>query len=269
MTLLSAHQASKRLGVSSRTLRRWHIQGRIKAERTCGGVRLYHVSHILPTHTSNLTPTSTERSSKYIYARVSSPKQRSDLERQKEHLQQLYPSHLVLTDIASGINWKRPGLKTLLERSRRGLVSEVCFTLSVYFIAWRCSRSLYLGLETYLNGLFGVQVVVAHRDRLCRFAFDLIEHVLRLNNTKIIVVHSNDDSSSSTSAANELAQDILAINTVFICRMQGRRSAENRQRRKHQQQQQREEEGWREPEVCEEEKESGGFDEEPEDPHVS
>jgi len=120
--------------------------------------------------------------------------------------------------------------------------------------------------------LFGVQVVVAHRDRLCRFAFDLIEHVLRLNNTKIIVVHSNDDSLSSTSAANELVQDILAINTVFICRMQGRRSAENRQRRKHQQQQQqqqREEEGWREPEVCEEEKESGGFDEEPEDLHVS
>src|SRR4051812_4608935 len=98
--------------------------------------------------------------------------------------------------------------------------------LSVYFIAWRCSRSLYLGLETYINELFGVQVVVAHRDRLCHFAFDLIKHVLCLN-TKIIEVHSNDDSLSSTSAANELAQDILAINTVFICRMQGQCSAEN------------------------------------------
>jgi hypothetical protein len=79
------------------------------------------------------------------------------------------------------------------------------------------------------------QVVVAHRDRLCHFAFDLIEYILRLNGTKIIVVHSNDDTSSSASDANELAQDILAINTVFICRMQGRRSAENRKRRRNEQ----------------------------------
>jgi hypothetical protein len=77
--------------------------------------------------------------------------------------------------------------------------------------------------------------VVAHRDRLCRFAFDLIEHIFRLNGTKIIVVHSSDNTSSSASAANEFAEDILAINTVFICRMQGRRTAENRERRRNEQ----------------------------------
>jgi len=211
-TLEGCCNSSKQLGVSSRTLRRWHAQGLIKAERTYSGVRLYNINHVLssPTNTfsaSSSAPfTPTEQPSKYIYARVSSPKQRSDLERQKQHLQQLYPSHLILTDIASGINWKRPGLKTLLERSSHGLVTEV---------------------------------VVAHRDRLCRFAFDLIEYVLRLNGTKIVVVQSSDDTSSSASAANELAQDILAINTVFICRMQGRRSAENRQRRRNEETQSR------------------------------
>ncbi len=73
------------------------------------------------------------------------------------------------------------------------------------------------------------QIVVAHRDRLCRFAFDLIEYIFRLNGTTIVVVHSCNDPSTAASAANELAQDILAINTVFICRMQGQRSAENGQ----------------------------------------
>ena len=84
--------------------------------------------------------------------------------------------------------------------------------------------------------------MVAHRDRLCRFAFDLIEYVLRLNGTKIIVIHTSDDTSSSASAANELAQDILAVNTVFICRMQGRRSAGNRERRRNERQTGRREE---------------------------
>ncbi|CAG8597983.1 8203_t:CDS:1, partial [Paraglomus occultum] len=36
-----------------------------------------------------------------------------------------------------------------------------------------------------------------------------------------------NDPSTAASAADELAQDILAINTVFTCRMQGQRSAAN------------------------------------------
>ena len=106
--------------------------------------------------------------------------------------------------------------------------------------------------------------MVAHRDRLCRFAFDLIEHIFRLNGTKIIVFHSDDNTSSSISAAEELAQDILAINTVFICRMQGRRSAENRKRRRNGQGT-----GWREEtqsrsnaQLHSEETEDRGIDEE-------
>jgi len=92
--------------------------------------------------------------------------------------------------------------------------------------------------------------VVAHRDRLCRFAYDLLEHVFILNGTKVIVVHADDD--TSTSAAQELSEDILAINTVFICRMQGRRAAENRRRRRGQQRQQEQEEGQGESGVGEE-----------------
>ncbi|KAJ3249738.1 hypothetical protein HK104_007574, partial [Borealophlyctis nickersoniae] len=108
-----------------------------------------------------------------------------------------YPSHHVITDIGSGINFKRSGLRTLLERSRRGLVKEI---------------------------------VLALRDRLCRFAFDLLSYIFKLNDTKIIVVFS--DPEPSASSLQELSEDILAINTVFICRLQGRRAAEHRKLRK-------------------------------------
>ena len=106
----------------------------------------------------------------FVYARVSSPKQKEDLERQKQYL---------ISDISSSINFKRSGLRSLLERSSRGLVKEV---------------------------------VVAHRDRLCRFAFDLIEFIFHLNSTRLVVL-SNDNSTDEW----ELSQDVLAINTVFIC----------------------------------------------------
>jgi len=70
------------------------------------------------------------------------------------------------------------------------------------------------------------EIVVTHRDRLCRFAFDLIQYILSLHTTKLVVLF--DDAISDE---HELSQDILAINTDFICRMQGRRAAIHRRER--------------------------------------
>lgn len=223
-SLLSANQAFKKLGVSSRILQHWHAQGCITAEHTYSEVCLYDINHVLSrlTLTSSTFVTLTEWPSKYIYIQASSPKQQSNLKQQKQqYLQQLYPSHLVLTDITSGINWKRSGLKTLLECSSHGLVTKVGFAILFSIHA-----------KAYQNFPYSAQIVVAHRDQLCHFTFDLIKHVFHLNGTKIIVVHSSDNTSSSVSAANELTQDILTINTVFICCMQGWHSAENLEQRR-------------------------------------
>ena len=124
----------------------------------------------------------------YLYARVSSQK------RQKEILLEKYPTYELINDIGSGINFKRKGLQTLLEWSCKGFVREI---------------------------------VVTHRDRLCRFVYDLLKHVFTLHTTKLVVLF--DD---STTDERELSEDILAINTVFIRRMQGRRAAEHRRERK-------------------------------------
>jgi len=137
--LLTAAQASSTLGVSSCTLRRWHREGKITALRSPSGVRLYDVSNILePTASSpspSPSPSSTVTSrtlpspnpTGYIYTRVSSAKQKADLERQKQLLLSKYPKHELVSYVGSGINFKRAGLRSLLERSRRGLVKEVTF----------------------------------------------------------------------------------------------------------------------------------------------
>ena len=73
-----------------------------------------------------------------IYARVSSSHQKAagDLQRQIDDLKAVYPEHEIISDVGSGLNFKRIGFKTLLERVHKGTVSEV---------------------------------VVRHKDRLCRY----------------------------------------------------------------------------------------------------
>lgn len=200
---LSAHKATKNLGISSYTLRRWLKQGKITAITSPSGTRLYNISSILPELTSQnadnttasaATTTTTTTKKGFLYARVSSVKQKEDLERQKQLLSSRFPTYELISDIGSGINFKRKGLQTLLEQSCKGLVGEI---------------------------------VVTHRDRLCRFAYELLKYVFSLNSTKLMVLF--DD---STTDEHELSEDILAINTVFICRLQGRRAAMHRRERK-------------------------------------
>jgi hypothetical protein len=80
------------------------------------------------------------------------------------------------------------------------------------------------------------EIVVTHRDRLCRFAFDFIQYMLSLHATKIMVFFND-----ATSDEHELSQDILAINTIFICRMQGKRAALHRRERQNRRNKQEEE----------------------------
>ncbi|CAB5392464.1 unnamed protein product [Rhizophagus irregularis] len=49
---LSTHQATKKLGISSDTLRRWLKQGKITAKTSPSGTRLYNISYIFPELTS-------------------------------------------------------------------------------------------------------------------------------------------------------------------------------------------------------------------------
>jgi predicted site-specific integrase-resolvase len=61
--------------------------------------------------------------------------------------------------------------------------------------------------------------VVAHRDRIARFGFELVEWVLCTNGANLVVQHKDVEASPAT----ELAEDIIAITTVFACKHYGKR----------------------------------------------
>jgi predicted site-specific integrase-resolvase len=87
---LSAHQATKKLGISSDTLRRWLKQRKITAKTSPSGTRLYNISSIFPELTSQYVnnnaaaAAATTTKKGFLYARVFSVKQKEDLERQKQ-----------------------------------------------------------------------------------------------------------------------------------------------------------------------------------------
>ena len=131
-----------------------------------------------------------------LYCRVSSVAQKEDLQKQIQELKDAYPHHTsVISDVASGLNFKRKGLQRLLDATLRGMVQEV---------------------------------VVLHKDRLCRYGIELMESLFDKTGTRF-VVHSQ--SSNGENSTQELAEDLLAITNVFVARNNGRRSAENRRQR--------------------------------------
>jgi len=64
-----------------------------------------------------------------------------------------------------------------------------------------------------------LEIVVAHKDRLARFGFELIEWIIEQNGGKIVVLKQ-----THLSPEQELTTDLLSILHVFSCRMHGLRN---------------------------------------------
>lgn len=120
------------------------------------------------------------------YCRVSSTKQRDDLKRQVCFMESQYPGAEIIQDIGSGLNFKRKGLQSLLVRLMRG---------------------------------DKLTIVVACRDRLCRFGFELFEFMAQQNGGGVVVLEQTVHCPET-----DLTSDLLAILHVFSCRMHGLRS---------------------------------------------
>ena len=178
--LVPSRVAASELGVHPNTLRNWANEGKIKVVKTATGQRRYDLSTLV------FDDTESERvGARICYCRVSSAKQRDDLDRQSARMHDLFPTHELVTDVGSGLNFKRKGFISILERAMRGDVQEL---------------------------------VVAHRDRLCRFGFDLVEWIISKNGGRILVLDNPE-----VSPYTELTQDLLSILHVFSCRLHGLR----------------------------------------------
>lgn len=188
----------KQYAISASTLRQWATSGVIPAlQYGTARKRLYSKAAIEQHLGVQQHGQQVQAKVGIIYARVSSRAQETsgDLQRQVQDLQTAYPSYQVVTDVASGLNFKRTGLQTLLERVHAGGVSEV---------------------------------VVMHKDRLCRYGLELVCFILEKAGTKL-VVYGNAEAEDRT---RELADDLLAITTIFVARHHGQRSGANKRRRR-------------------------------------
>ena len=121
MKYYSSKTVSKILGVTAQTLRNWDREGKLKPSYVkSNGYRYYSEDSIL----SYTQERKTKKNLNVIgYARVSSKKQSDDLESQvnnlKTYLDSKYNEYEIITDIGSGINYTKPGLKKLIEKINR------------------------------------------------------------------------------------------------------------------------------------------------------
>lgn len=178
---------AKEICKTPQTLRNWDKSGILKpAYVTEGGTRYY--SHEQLHYFLGIQTNAPVHKKIVGYCRVSSSKQKDDLERQIEHVKMYmlakgYQFEIV-TDIGSGINYNNKGLNQLLDWIVQSKVEKV---------------------------------VVLSKDRFVRFGFEFIENLCKKFDVSIEIIDHTEKSEEQ-----ELVEDFIQIVTVFSGRLQGK-----------------------------------------------
>src|SRR5439155_13511550 len=105
---------------------------------------------------------------------------------------ELYPGHIIIEDIGSGIKLTKRGIMKIINLAIEGRIEEV---------------------------------VVLYKDRLARFSFDLIEELIKeYSNGKIIIVNQDE----YIEPEEELVKDVIQVMNVFTAKMNGLRKYRKR-----------------------------------------
>ena len=221
-TFMTAKKAKEILGVHIQTLYNWERSGKIETIRTAGGHRMYNVKKYLETY-ANPNYEETDTNDKYnnneiqnnktdneiddktdnkiknktknnkdklniCYIRVSTLSQKNDLERQRKFMVDKYSTYEIIEDIGSGINFNRKGLRKIIKLAISGKINKL---------------------------------VVAYKDRLTRFGYELIEDLIKdYSNGHIIIEDSKD---IKKEPKEELVEDVLQILNVYTAKINGLR----------------------------------------------
>ncbi|MFS1510983.1 IS607 family transposase [Chengkuizengella sp. SCS-71B] len=189
MKYYSIGQFAKLIGKTKDTLRNWDKQGKFKPDHvSVSGYRYYsqeQLNHFLGIKGEK------QLNKKVIgYCRVSSHKQKDDLERQIENVRTYMLAKgyqfEIISDIGSGINYNKKGLNQLIDKITNSEVEKV---------------------------------VILYKDRLIRFGFELIENLCDKYGTTIEIIDHTEKTEEQ-----ELVEDLIQIVTVFSCRLQGKRA---------------------------------------------
>ena len=121
--MFSIGVASKFLGISPKTLRRWEIKGMINPSKTVGGHRRYSFSQLYNLRRNKNLEVSNNSLNRVgvIYARVSThiQKKRGDLQRQIDTIKDSCDKanisiKRIYNDTGSGLNMNRRGLWSMI-----------------------------------------------------------------------------------------------------------------------------------------------------------
>jgi putative resolvase len=182
------HEFAKKLGVTVKTLQRWDTSGKLPAKRTPSNYRYYTDDDLRIAQ--GLQPLEAKKKV-VVYCRVSSNNQKPELLNQIKAMESFCNSRGLAIDetikeIGGGLNFKRQKFLSLVFSIIKGEIKIL---------------------------------VVAHKDRLCRFAFDFVEELATSYGCEIIVANQE-----SLSPQQELVEDLMAIIHCFSCRLYGLRS---------------------------------------------
>jgi predicted site-specific integrase-resolvase len=176
---------AKRVGRSVQTVRRWEKEGRLEAKRLPSGHRYFDESDVRA-----LLGIAPDKKDTVVYCRVSSAGQKDDLASQVRAMEEYcrgagIPVDVWMQEIGGGMNFKRKHFLHLIDRIQRGEIKKL---------------------------------LIAHKDRLMRFGFDLFHHMATENGCEIVVMNQE-----SHSPQQEMVEDLMAIVHTFSCRLYGMR----------------------------------------------
>ena len=101
-------------------------------------------------------------------------------------MKQKYPSYEVIKDVGSGLNFKRRGLLKIIKYAISGEINEL---------------------------------ILAYKDRLCRFGYEIIEFLIKEYSNGHITILNN----TQMSPTEEMTRDLVSIINIFSARINGLR----------------------------------------------
>lgn len=189
MKYYSIGEFSELVGITQQTLRNWDKNDKLKPHHVAkSGYRYYSQEQLNGLLGLSLKKTTTKKT--IGYCRVSSNKQKDDLERQVENVKTyMYAKGYqfeIITDIGSGINYNKKGLNELIDRVTNSEIDRI---------------------------------VILCKDRLLRFGFELIENLCGKYGVEIEIIDTTEKTEEQ-----ELFDDMIQIATVFSCHLKGKRA---------------------------------------------
>jgi putative resolvase len=184
----SPKEFGKLIGRTTNTLQKWDREGKLKAHRSPTTNRRYYTHDQYLAYRGLVAP---EQGLTIVYTRGSGVAQKPDLANQIRALEIYCQQHTLrvdewLSDIGSGLNYKRKQFNRLMELIELGQVRRL---------------------------------LIAHRDRLVRFGYEYFEAFCERHHTEIVIIDGE-----TLSPEQELVRDLMAIVTVFSARLHGLRS---------------------------------------------